>query len=184
MRQQTFTRRFSAGSPRFVFRAKGHLVESGCYRRVLLRRDSVVGLRFFLTGILLGFSSNRSSSEVRTNILKKAYLRCLSSAHSLLSRTKYAACYDYCTVAFPLGPSPLLGATDMFGIRQPIESLRYSVGWNTQWARGINDSGQIVGDGIGPEGYGEALELTPIPEPTAFGIALIGLGQLSVRRRV
>ena len=44
-------------------------------------------------------------------------------------------------------------------------------GWTLQSATGINDNGEIVGDGVNPQGYGEAFLLTPdSPEPGSLGV--------------
>ncbi len=56
-------------------------------------------------------------------------------------------------------------------------------GWNLQDATGINDNGQIVGYGIGPDGQQDAFLLTPTPEPATMGLLAIGLAALLARRR-
>jgi probable HAF family extracellular repeat protein len=61
-------------------------------------------------------------------------------------------------------------------------------GWVLYEARDINDRGQIVGDGICPEGYLHGFLLTPVPEPgqlVLLGIAtaLSGLGFLGLQSR-
>jgi hypothetical protein len=48
------------------------------------------------------------------------------------------------------------------------------VGWDLQYAVGINNSGQIVGDGISPSGEREAFLLTPA-SPAPGPIAGTGL---------
>jgi probable HAF family extracellular repeat protein len=47
-------------------------------------------------------------------------------------------------------------------------------GWILEEAQGINDAGQIVGSGWGPDGY-HAFLLTPIPEPSTLLLAAFGL---------
>lgn len=46
-------------------------------------------------------------------------------------------------------------------------------GWELQWARGINDSGQIVGVGR-INGAQQGFLLTPIPEPSVISLFIIG----------
>ncbi|OAI23096.1 hypothetical protein A1356_18350 [Methylomonas koyamae] len=63
-------------------------------------------------------------------------------------------------------------------------------GWSLLSAAGINNSGQIVGSGINPEGYQRAFLLTPVaavPLPAAiwlFGSALAGFSWTSGKRRI
>ena len=57
-------------------------------------------------------------------------------------------------------------------------------GWRIHDARGINDSGQIVGSGWNPEGQFRAYVLTPVPEPQTYAMFLAGLGLIgAVARR-
>lgn len=58
-------------------------------------------------------------------------------------------------------------------------------GWRIYDARGINDSGQIVGSGWNPEGEFRAYALTPVPEPETHAMMIAGLGLLGfiARRR-
>jgi len=60
-----------------------------------------------------------------------------------------------------------------------------SSGWIVDTARGINDSGQIAGSGfrVGDEFTRYAFVLTPIPEPSSFVLAALGLIGLAVWRR-
>ena len=51
-------------------------------------------------------------------------------------------------------------------------------GWTLQQATGINDSGQICGLGMNPNGQQDAFLLTPTPEPST--IALLGAGALGL----
>lgn len=59
-------------------------------------------------------------------------------------------------------------------------------GWTPSNAYDINDSGQIVGEGVSPSGETHAFLLTPVPTPSSFA-ALIGMGLMGmvavVRRR-
>ncbi len=58
-------------------------------------------------------------------------------------------------------------------------------GWNLSFPRGINDRGQIVGEGY-YNGVPRAFLLTPVPEPSsvlALGAGLFGLMPLMRRRR-
>jgi probable HAF family extracellular repeat protein len=45
-------------------------------------------------------------------------------------------------------------------------------GWTLIAARGINDSGQIVGYGVNPAGQTRAFLLTPVPEPSTIALLL------------
>ena len=61
-----------------------------------------------------------------------------------------------------------------------------SSGWTLEEATGINDSGQICGYGIAPDGNTEAFLLTPIPEPSTFVLlaaGAVGLLGFAWRRR-
>ncbi len=51
-------------------------------------------------------------------------------------------------------------------------------GWMLSNATAINDSGQIVGEGINPQGQQHAFLLTPVPEPST--IVLLGIGAVSL----
>jgi probable HAF family extracellular repeat protein len=60
------------------------------------------------------------------------------------------------------------------------------VGWELEYANDINDYGQIVGSGWGPNGY-HAFLLTPTPEPSSVvlaGLGLLGLVAWGWRRRL
>jgi len=47
-------------------------------------------------------------------------------------------------------------------------------GWTLEYAEGINDRGQIVGNGISLSGLRHGFILTPVPEPSTWAILLIG----------
>jgi probable HAF family extracellular repeat protein len=55
-------------------------------------------------------------------------------------------------------------------------------GWTVQWARDINDFGQIAAVGLN-DGASHALLLTPVPEPAAWVAALLMWASMSRRRR-
>lgn len=58
-------------------------------------------------------------------------------------------------------------------------------GWTLREALAINDQGQIVGYGVGPNGFRRGFLLTPVPLPAAvylFGAGLVGLAGLARRR--
>lgn len=60
-------------------------------------------------------------------------------------------------------------------------------GWTITWATGINDNGQIVGIVENSVGWGYAVRLNPVPEPSAamafgFGIALLVGTRAALRR--
>jgi probable HAF family extracellular repeat protein len=55
-------------------------------------------------------------------------------------------------------------------------------GWTLEDANAINDNGQIVGYGIGPDGNADAYLLTPTPEPATVGLLAAGLAALIARR--
>jgi probable HAF family extracellular repeat protein len=56
-------------------------------------------------------------------------------------------------------------------------------GWELEYANDINDHGQIVGSGWGPNGY-HAYLLTPVPEPSALVLASIAaIGLLCLRKK-
>lgn len=57
-------------------------------------------------------------------------------------------------------------------------------GRTLQEAFGINNSGQIVGSALTPEGNLRAFLLTPIPEPAAFSIFLLAVPALLRRRHL
>jgi probable HAF family extracellular repeat protein len=80
----------------------------------------------------------------------------------------------------------------MFDLNKLVPS---GSGWVLQGAQEINAVGQIVGNGIGPDGdwhsflltpAGETANLSPVPEPTTlafFGLAAVGLAARRARRR-
>ncbi|MEX0641189.1 MAG: dockerin type I domain-containing protein [Pirellulales bacterium] len=68
----------------------------------------------------------------------------------------------------PFGPNPrpfIWDETD--GLRNLNDLIDPASGWTLTRAQGINNSGQIVGQGIGPNGYPEAFVLTPLESPTS-----------------
>ena len=54
------------------------------------------------------------------------------------------------------------------------DSIDPSSGWTISTANGINNGGQIVGEGLNPQGLYEAYLLTPIPEPSAASLLVVG----------
>jgi probable HAF family extracellular repeat protein len=56
-------------------------------------------------------------------------------------------------------------------------------GWELQSATGINDSGQIVGNGRAPNGENHAFLLTLTPEPTSMSMFALGSLRVLARRR-
>ncbi len=58
-----------------------------------------------------------------------------------------------------------------------------TLGWTLEYAQAINDNGQIVGYGIGPDGNTDAFLLTPTPEPATMSLLAVGLAALVARRR-
>jgi probable HAF family extracellular repeat protein len=58
-------------------------------------------------------------------------------------------------------------------------------GWTLNFAHGINNAGQIVGYAKNSEGIVHGFLLTPIPEPSTWGLGLASLSVLAreVRRR-
>ena len=67
-----------------------------------------------------------------------------------------------------------------------LNSLVDAPGWTLQFAYGINDAGQIVGQGIDPAGNEHAFRLNPtaVPEPASVAVAAVGaVGLLGRRRR-
>jgi len=78
--------------------------------------------------------------------------------------------------------------TESDGMGDLNELVDYSGdGWVLEYARDINNSGQIVGYGKNPSGQMEAFFLTPVPEPSSL-LALVcglgGIGGMVWRRRV
>ena len=55
-------------------------------------------------------------------------------------------------------------------------------GWTLEQANDINDNGQIVGYGIGPDGNTDGFLLDPVPEPATMGLLAAGLSALVIRR--
>jgi probable HAF family extracellular repeat protein len=55
--------------------------------------------------------------------------------------------------------------------------------WTISEAFGINDKGQIIGNGRFRDGASTAIILSPVPEPSGFGLLLAGLGVLAVITR-
>jgi putative transposase len=66
----------------------------------------------------------------------------------------------------------------------PMQDLNAMIPANSGWvlvsANGINDSGQIAGDGIAPNGQVHAFLLTPTPEPAS--LAILALREIKVTR--
>jgi probable HAF family extracellular repeat protein len=72
---------------------------------------------------------------------------------------------------------------DINGTMTDLDSLiDPSSGWTLRYAFGINDSGQIVGDGLDPAGIEEPFLLTPVPEPATVSLLLIGSAGIFMRR--
>jgi hypothetical protein len=66
------------------------------------------------------------------------------------------------------------------GIMQNLSDLLDSsgTGWSIGSVTGINDSGEIVGQAIAPDGNARAILLSPVPEPSTF--ALLAIGTLGI----
>ncbi len=86
------------------------------------------------------------------------------------------------------------GSQDAFlysdGVMQDLNDLIPSTSdWTLEEATGINDSGQIVGEGVNPSGQTDAFLLTPTPEPStlallaAGAIGLVGYGHWQRRQK-
>ena len=60
----------------------------------------------------------------------------------------------------------------------PVEN-----GWTLKEADGINDSGQVVGYGINPQGQTHAFLMTVVPEPGAIAMGAVAAVPMIVRRR-
>jgi hypothetical protein len=58
-----------------------------------------------------------------------------------------------------------------------------NAGWTLQVATAINDSGEIVGHGVNPEGQEDAFLLTPVPEPSSLGVVTLAMSLLLRLRR-
>jgi probable HAF family extracellular repeat protein len=54
-------------------------------------------------------------------------------------------------------------------------------GWSLQECNGINDAGQIVGEGLNPAGASHAFLLTPVPEPST--VYMLAITVLAAHRR-
>ena len=77
---------------------------------------------------------------------------------------------------------------DANGQMQDLNALVDAPGWTLQDAFGINDAGQIVGDGIDPAGEYHAFLLTPtssVPEPASLAVAAVAVAGFTAggRRR-
>ena len=87
----------------------------------------------------------------------------------------------------PAGPTSMLHAFLYFdGTMTDLNSLLPpDSGWSLSDATGINDNGQIVGDGLNPNGQDDAFLLTPVyvPEPSAHWSAALISVALTTRRR-
>jgi len=57
-------------------------------------------------------------------------------------------------------------------------------GWNLWQARAVNNKGQILAVGVGPDGYNHSVLLTPaVPEPSTVLLSVVGLFTVLVLRR-
>jgi probable HAF family extracellular repeat protein len=66
-------------------------------------------------------------------------------------------------------------------VMQDLNSLiPLNSGWILDGATGINDSGQICGNGTNPSGQIDAFLLTPTPIPEPSTLFLFGIGALSL----
>jgi probable HAF family extracellular repeat protein len=73
-------------------------------------------------------------------------------------------------------------ATEADGILILNDLIDPDSGWNLNYALGINNLGQIVGEGYW-HGESWAFRLDPIPEPSTWGLFALGAGFLWVCRR-
>lgn len=67
------------------------------------------------------------------------------------------------------------------GVQYDLGSLMMDHGWHVADVADINDSGMIVGQACNLAGCHAAL-LTPVPEPAAYAMLLVGLAWLGWRR--
>lgn len=88
-------------------------------------------------------------------------------------------------VGFSAGHAVLWSGGSLTDLNQFLGAQDKAAGWYLQTANDINDFGVIVGTEVNSlTGATRAFELSPVPEPGSFGLALAGLGLLGfVARR-
>ena len=63
--------------------------------------------------------------------------------------------------------------TQAGGMQNLNNLINPSLGWDLWNASSINNSGEIIGQGVNPQGRIDAVLLTPVPEPSPFSLAVV-----------
>jgi uncharacterized membrane protein len=168
------------GSPTFLALGTGQIASRA---RAINEDGSVAGQVFFDNGDILGSVWSPDNSQFLLNPTGVGYVqsttRGINSAGTVVG---FANDVD--------GLLPSLGQIWTFNgsgyTATALDSLVVNLGgWQTQAAQAINDSGQIVGIGIDPNGLQRAYLLTPIPEPASWAMMIGGFAMVggAMRRR-